>query len=73
MSDLLIRNVDEDAIRRIDADAARHGLSRNEYLRREVGRLGHAADRPVTREDLSRSLEAFAGLADDDVMRKAWT
>jgi hypothetical protein len=73
MPDLLIRNVDDDTVRRIDADAQRQGLSRNEYLRREVSRLGRGAGRPATRDDLVRSMEAFADLGNDSVMDRAWS
>lgn len=73
MPDLLIRNVDDEIVRRIDADADRQGLSRNEYLRREIGRLSHRGPRPATLADLARSADALADLADDDVMRQAWS
>lgn len=73
MSDLLIRDVDEETVRRIDADARRLGLTRAEYLRRQVRQLGHGAEPPVTREDLARSVEAFADLDDPDVMARAWS
>ncbi len=73
MTDVLIRNVDDETLRRIDAEAARHGLSRNEYLRREVVRLTHRGPRSATREDLARSIAALSDLGDDDVMRRAWS
>ncbi|MGH3096001.1 MAG: type II toxin-antitoxin system VapB family antitoxin [Streptosporangiales bacterium] len=73
MTDLLIRNVDEQTVRRIDADAERQGLSRTEYLRREVSRLTHRGPRPATHADLTRSVAALADLADEDVMRQAWS
>lgn len=73
MTDVLIRNVDDETLRRIDAEAERHGLSRNEYLRREVVRLAQRGPRPATRDDLTRSVAALADLGDDDVMRDAWS
>jgi hypothetical protein len=73
MPDLLIRNVDDETVRRIDADADRQGLSRNEYLRREISRLAHRGPRPATRADLARSVKALADLADEDVMGQAWS
>lgn len=39
MTDLLIRNINEDDVRAIDALATRLGLSRNELLRRETMNL----------------------------------
>jgi Ribbon-helix-helix protein, copG family. len=71
--DLLIRSVDEDTLRRIDADAERLGLSRTEYLRREIVRLGQRGTRPTTREDLTRAMKVFADLSDDAVMSRAWS
>ncbi len=73
MTDVLIRNVDDDTLRRIDAVADRLGLSRNEYLRREVTRLTHRGPRPATRADLARSAEALVDLESDEVMDQAWS
>lgn len=73
MTDVLIRNLDEETLRRVDADAARLGLSRNEYLRRAVERLGHGATRTTTAQDLEHFAERFADLEDDAVMRNAWS
>lgn len=73
MTDLLIRNVDDETLHRVDADAERQGLSRNEYLRREISRLAQRGARPATRADLTRSVTALADLADGDVMREAWS
>lgn len=72
MTDVLIRNLDEEALRRVDADAARLGLSRNEYLRRAVERLGRT-ESTTTLSDLDRFAERFADLDDDAVMRDAWS
>ncbi|NED94180.1 antitoxin [Phytoactinopolyspora alkaliphila] len=73
MTDLLIRNIDEDDLRRIDANAERQGLSRSEYLKREVSRLAQIGARPATRVDLARSADLFADLADESVMEQAWS
>jgi hypothetical protein len=70
--DLLIRNVDDEVIRLIDAAAERLGLSRNEYLRRSVVKIAQVSARPVSREDLKRSLELMADLDDESVMARAW-
>jgi len=72
MADLLIRNVDKDVLDRIDVIAGGLGLSRNEYLRREVTRIALAGSRTATREDLKSSLELLADLADEKVMGQAW-
>jgi len=72
MTDILIRDVPDDVVAAIDANAGRLGLSRTEYLRRA---LAQAAHRPatVTVDQLRRFGSTFAGLADDDLMREAWT
>jgi len=73
VTDLLIRDVPDDIVAALDADAGRLGLSRSEYLRRTlaqaVARTGHT---DLTIDDLARVAEVFADLADDDVMREAW-
>jgi hypothetical protein len=72
MADILIRDIPDDVVAAIDTNAGRLGLSRSEYLRRA---LAQAAHRPatVTVEHLKRFEDTFADLADDDVMRQAWT
>lgn len=71
MPDVLIRDLPENVVAAIDANAQRLGLSRNEYLRRT---LAHEA-RPrakATVADLKRSAGVFADLDDPDVMSGAW-
>jgi len=72
MVDVLIRDVPDDVVAAIDADASRLGLSRNEYLRRKLTLEVAAAGDVVTVEDLSRFADTFADLADPEVMRQAW-
>lgn len=72
MPDLLIRDVPEDVVAALDARAKKLGLSRTEYLRREMGRTASATEEPVTVETLRRFSETFADLGDPDVMRGAW-
>ena len=71
MADLLIRDVPDDVVAAIDADAGRLGLSRSEYLRRTIARAARKSG-AVTVDDLARFGAAFADLADDGVMRQAW-
>lgn len=72
MPDILIRDLPEHVVAAIDANARRLGLSRNEYLRRQLGTepRPHGA---VTVADLKRSAEVFADLNDPDVMSGAWS
>ena len=73
MTDVLIRNVDESTLRRIDLAAERLGLSRTEYLRRAVTRLGRGTERSTTVDDLHVFGDRFADLTDADVMNEAWS
>lgn len=72
MTDLLVRNVDEAVVRRIDAAAERQGLSRNEFLRREVARVAAGAGRPITQADLLGSADIFVDVEDGEAMEQAW-
>lgn len=73
MPDLLIRNVDDETVRAIDERADRLGLSRVEFLRREVARLGRRSVPEVQRADLVFFTEVFADLQDETVMERAWS
>lgn len=73
MPNILIRDLSQEAVDRIDAAAANLGLSRNEYLRRKLEEgTGPTGERAVTSEDWQRSAEVFADLADPTVMDAAW-
>lgn len=73
MPNILIRDVSQRAIERIDAEAADLGLSRNEYLRRRLDDAPVAtAPARVTAEDWRRSADVFADLDDPEVMDRAW-
>lgn len=70
MADLLIRDVPDHVLAVIDANAKRLGLSRSEYVRRQLAAAG--AGGKVTVEDLTRFSATFADLADPEVMARAW-
>lgn len=72
MSDVLIRDVPEEVLAALDVLAARIGLSRTEYIRRRLAQDAHTAGVRVTVEDLRRFGQAFEGLGDDELTRKAW-
>jgi Antitoxin FitA-like, ribbon-helix-helix len=77
LADVLIRDVPDETLAELDAAAARLGVSRVEYLRRtltaEAERAARDARPPLTRNDWKQFQELTADLADDDVMRGAWT
>ncbi|MDQ1516624.1 MAG: hypothetical protein QOE80_2454 [Actinomycetota bacterium] len=72
MPDILIRDLPEHVIASIDANAQRLGLSRNEYLRRQLTSTA-ASPVKVTVEDLIRSARTFADINDPEVMAQAWS
>ncbi|QJU53597.1 antitoxin [Herbiconiux sp. KACC 21604] len=72
MSDLLIRDVPDDVVADIDAQAAVLGLSRAEYVRRQLISEARRVKSTVTVDDLVRSEKLFSGLLDDDLMNDAW-
>jgi hypothetical protein len=63
MTDILIRDVPDDAVARIDASAERAGLSRAEYLRRLLVSQRGPVD-AVTSGDWRRLSEIFADATD---------
>lgn len=71
--DVLIRDVPAEDLARIDAHAARLGLSRTEYLRRRLHQDAARPSSPVTVEDLQAFSARFGDLDDPDVMRRAWS
>ncbi len=72
MPDVLVRDVPLEVVSALDATAKRLGLSRADYLRRELRRLASSTEVPVTVADLQRAGEAFQDLADPEIMRGAW-
>ncbi|MGH3907943.1 MAG: type II toxin-antitoxin system VapB family antitoxin [Pseudonocardiaceae bacterium] len=72
MADVLIRDVPDDVLVAIDGHARRLGLSRSEYLRRQLARNAGTSGADVTVDDLRRFADTFADLGDPDVMRRAW-
>lgn len=59
-ADVLIRDVPDDVLRAIDADAKRQGLSRSEYLRHSIERTARTPEASVTVPDLEAFSEACA-------------
>lgn len=73
MPNILIRDLSQEAVDRVDAAAANLGLSRNEYLRRKFEEgASPGGEQAVTAEDWQRSAEVFADLGDSTVMDNAW-
>lgn len=71
MKDVLVRDIPDEVVALLDAQAARLGLSRSEYLRRRLAQDAVVA-RSASVADLQRFAETFMDLSDLDVMRSAW-
>jgi len=72
MADVLIRDVPDAVLAGVDAHAARLGLSRAEYIRRRLASDAASANATVSSDDLRTFADAFADLADHEVMDAAW-
>ena len=73
MSDILIRGLRADVVTRIDQEASRQGLSRNQYLVKQIeSRYIDDEAVAVTVSDLERASRATADLLDPEVMAEAW-
>lgn len=73
MADILIRDVPEDVVLAIDANAKRVGLSRAEYLRRTLDRERVAGSWAVTVAHFDTLATLAHDLDDPEVMSGAWT
>jgi len=71
MSNLLIRDVPDDVVAAIDANARRLGVSRTEYVRRALARERRPSG-SVGVGDLAAFGDRFGDLADDEVIEQAW-
>ncbi|MPZ67105.1 MAG: ribbon-helix-helix protein, CopG family [Pseudonocardiaceae bacterium] len=72
MTDILIREVPPEVVAAVDARARRLGLSRTEYLRRQLIQDAASQSQAVTMDDLDWFADTFADLDDPDVMARAW-
>ena len=72
VTDLLIRDVPDHVVAAIDANAKRLGISRSEYMRRQLAHAATGSREPVNSEDLRIFAETFSDLADPEVMGRAW-
>lgn len=73
MTDVLIRGVSDDALAEVDARAAALGISRAEYLRRQIEQDARRRPRALTQQDFDRFGELSRDLHDPEVMREAWS
>jgi plasmid stability protein len=72
MTDMLIRDLPDDVVAALDAQAERLGISRSEYVRRRLTQDAVTSGATVSTSDLARFAETFADLENPDVMSRAW-
>ncbi|MGH9302098.1 MAG: type II toxin-antitoxin system VapB family antitoxin [Acidimicrobiales bacterium] len=72
MANLLVRDIPENVVAALDARAGRLGLSRSEYLRRRLAQEAMMLEGSVSTDDLVQFSQAFADLANQEVMGQAW-
>jgi len=76
VADVLIHDIPDAVIDRIDSAAASAGLTRAEYLRRHIDGLiddpAVIAETTVGLADLDRFASHFTDERDEDVLRDAW-
>jgi class 3 adenylate cyclase len=73
MTDVLIRDVPDDVLAVLDHRASDLGLSRSEYLRRQLSQAAGRSEATVTVADLERFSQLARDLDDPDVMGQAWS
>lgn len=72
MVDVVVSDIPSEVAAAIDTQARQAGLSRSEFLRRQMIRMANSTGRPATVDDLCSIGERFADLADVEVMLEAW-
>jgi hypothetical protein len=72
MPNVLVRDIPQEALDRLDARARALGLSRQDFLRRQLLQEARLTPVAVTAADLDGFSERFADLADEEIMRGAW-
>ena len=73
MPDVLIRNIPAADLERLDAQARRYGLSRTDFLRRQLHQQACRSLDSVAVTALRAMSELLADLADPTVMDEAWS
>ena len=72
MPDVLIRDIPQEDLELLDEQARRAGLSRADFLRRQLQQQARRCATPVAVEDLEVMAQMLQDLGDDDVMADAW-
>lgn len=72
MTDILIRNIPEDTLNRIDTMARKQKLSRSEYLRRYLDHIAGVETLSASMDDLRRAASAASDLLDPQIKEQTW-
>jgi plasmid stability protein len=72
VTDMLIRDLPDEVVAALDAQAERLGISRSEYVRRRLTQDAVTSGATVSTTDLTRFAEVFTDLDDPEVMSRAW-
>ncbi len=73
MPDLLIRDFPAEDLDLLDEQARRLGLSRVEYLRRQLHQTARRLDSQVTVADMRNLADLIGDLDEESVMTRAWS
>lgn len=69
--DMVIRDLSVEVVYAIDEQAQRLGLSRAEFVRRELAKIAQRGSTAVTVDDLRKFTERFGDLEDPEVVAGA--
>ncbi len=72
MADLLITDVPDNVVAALEAHASQFGLTCVEYVRRFLVNDASHKSADVHVADFRCLCQAFDGMADDDLLKKAW-
>jgi len=72
VTDILIRNIPDNTLNRINAMARKQKLSRSEYLRRYLDHIAGLETTTASLADLSRAADAAQDLLNAELMEKSW-
>ena len=72
MPNVLIRDIPQEDLELLDEQARRAGLSRADFLRRQLQQQARRCARSVAVEELEVIAQMLQYLGDDDVMADAW-
>ncbi len=73
MPDVLIRNIPPEDLERLDEQARRYGLSRSDFLRRQLHQQAQRSANSVTVSDLNAMSDLLIDLEDPTIMDQAWS